>query len=43
MIQHFTVAQLRTSLGTDKTPKGLGPNVANAFDGVTLDYRQNAD
>jgi predicted dienelactone hydrolase len=43
VIQHFTVAQLRTSLGTDKTPKGLGPNVANAFDGVTLDYRQNAD
>lgn len=43
VIQHFTVAQLKTSLGPDKTPKGLGPNVATAFEGVTVDYRQDAD
>jgi predicted dienelactone hydrolase len=43
VIQHFTVAQLRTSLGVDRTPRGLGPDTAKAFDGVTLDYRQVTD
>lgn len=40
VIQHFTVAQLKSSLGTDRPVKGLGPNVATAFEDVSIDYRQ---
>lgn len=40
IIQHFTVAELRTGLGVDKKPVGLGPDAAKAFPGVTIDYRE---
>ncbi len=36
--QHFTVAELRFSLGVDEEPVGLGPDVVDAFD-VPVDYR----
>ncbi|MGZ6993927.1 MAG: alpha/beta hydrolase family protein [Acidimicrobiia bacterium] len=40
IIQHFTVAELRSALGIDRVPVGLGPGIANAFPGVTITYRQ---
>lgn len=40
IIQHFTVAELRSALGIDRVPVGLGPGIARAFPGVTIDYRQ---
>ena len=40
IIQHFTVAELRTGLGIDARPRGLGPASAHAFPGVTLSYRE---
>jgi hypothetical protein len=40
VIQHFTVAELRTALGVDPAPVGLGPGIADAFPGVTITYRQ---
>jgi len=38
--QHFTVAELRTSLGIDATPVGLGAGITRAFPGVAVTYRQ---
>jgi predicted dienelactone hydrolase len=36
--QHFTVAELRSALGVDPEPVGLGAGVVDAFD-VPIDYR----
>lgn len=36
--QHFTVAELRSALGVDDEPVGLGPGVVDAFD-VPIEYR----
>ncbi|MFM7270260.1 MAG: alpha/beta hydrolase family protein [Actinomycetes bacterium] len=40
IIQHFTVAELRSALRINRVPIGLGPGIATAFPGVTIDYRQ---
>lgn len=40
IIQHFTVAELRSALRINRAPIGLGPGIATAFPGVTIDYRQ---
>jgi dienelactone hydrolase len=40
--QHFTVAELRYSLGVDDEPVGLGPGVVDAFD-APIDYRSDLD
>ena len=40
IIQHFTVAELRSALRINRAPVGLGPGIATAFPGVTIDYRQ---
>jgi dienelactone hydrolase len=40
IIQHFTVAELRTALGIDRVPVGLSPGVADEFPGVAITYRQ---
>jgi dienelactone hydrolase len=37
--QHFTVAELRTALGIDATPVGLGARAARAFPGITVTYQ----
>lgn len=36
VVQHFTVAELRSALGIDKQPVGLGDGIVHAFPGVTL-------
>jgi dienelactone hydrolase len=40
IVQHFTVAELRSALGVDQVPVGLGPGIAEAFPGVTITYQQ---
>jgi hypothetical protein len=40
VVQHFTVAELRTSLGIDAQPVGLGTGIANAFPGIKVTYEQ---
>jgi dienelactone hydrolase len=40
IIQHFTVAELRASLGLDRRPVGLSEAAARGFKGVTIDYRE---
>ena len=37
--QHFTVAELRTALGIDARPVGLGDAISRAFPGVTVTYQ----
>jgi dienelactone hydrolase len=37
-IVHFTVAELRTVFGIDRTPVGLGDKIASAFEKVPLGY-----
>jgi dienelactone hydrolase len=39
VVQHFTVAELRSVLGVDPQPVGLGDGVTRAFPGVTVRYR----
>jgi len=43
VIQHYTVAHLRASLGVDPAPRGLGAVSASFFDGVAIDYREALD
>jgi predicted dienelactone hydrolase len=38
VITHFTVAQLRSVFGIDRTPVGLGDAISSAFPGVPLVY-----
>ncbi len=38
VIQHLTVAQLRSAFGTDSDPVGLGAGITTAFDGVEMTY-----
>src|SRR5262249_37088363 len=38
VVQHFTVAQLRASLGIDPRPVGLDARVVHAFPGVEVTY-----
>jgi hypothetical protein len=38
VLQHLTVAELRSALGIDKQPVGLGDAIANAFPGVEMRY-----
>ena len=40
VVQHLTVAELRTSLGIDPQPVGLGAGIARAFPGITVTYEQ---
>jgi dienelactone hydrolase len=37
-IVHFTVAELRTVFGIDRTPVGLGDDIASAFEKMPLTY-----
>jgi predicted dienelactone hydrolase len=39
-IAHFTVAELRSVFGIDRTPVGLGNGIASAFPDVPLTYEQ---
>ncbi len=39
--QHFTVAFLRDAFGIDAEPVGLGDGIGEAFDGVSVTYRQS--
>lgn len=39
IVQHFTVAHLRSAFGIDDPPVGLGPEVADAFEGIEIVYR----
>jgi hypothetical protein len=40
VVQHFTVAELRTSLGIDSQPVGLGAGSARTFPGIAVTYEQ---
>lgn len=40
VVQHFTVAEIRSVLGIDRQPVGLGAGVTRAFPGITVQYRQ---
>ncbi len=42
IIQHFTVAQLRSALGIDRSPVGLGSGITHAFPGVTIVYQHQS-
>jgi dienelactone hydrolase len=39
VVQHFTVAELRSALRIDTEELGLGDNISRAFPGVTITYR----
>jgi dienelactone hydrolase len=39
VVQHFTVAELRSALGIDAQPVGLGDGVSRAFPGITVTYQ----
>ncbi len=38
VVQHFTVAELRSAFGIDPQPVGLGDGIIHAFPGVTMTY-----
>jgi dienelactone hydrolase len=38
VVQHFTVAQIRESLGIDPEPVGLGDGITTAFPGISIKY-----
>ncbi len=42
VIQHFTVAELRSVLGIDPQPVGLGPGIDHAFGAIGITYEQEA-
>ncbi len=39
VVQHFTVAELRSAFGIDTQPVGLGDGITQAFPGITVTYR----
>ncbi len=39
IVQHFTVAELRSALGIDPQPVGLGDGIVHAFGSVPVTYR----
>ena len=39
VVQHFTVAELRSALGIDAQPVGLGDGISRAFPGITVTYQ----
>ena len=41
IVQHFTVAHLRSAFGIDDPPVGLEPEITKAFDDVEVLYRSN--
>ena len=38
VVQHFTVAELRSVFGIDKQPVGLGDGITQSFPGITVTY-----
>jgi dienelactone hydrolase len=38
VVQHFTIAELRVTLGVDEKPIGLGDSITRAFPGITVAY-----
>ena len=40
IVQHFTVAQLRSGLGIDQRPHGLGETSGRLFSGAAITYRE---
>jgi dienelactone hydrolase len=39
VVQHFTVAELRSVFGIDRLPVGLGDKIVDAFPGVSVTYQ----
>jgi len=39
IVQHFTVAELRSAFGIDTKPVGLGDGITQAFPGIEVTYR----